>query len=197
MRPKSKTFQAHSNTFQPQNNHSENKLFSSLCKVLFRSLQLEYHHEKWQTTPRDRDKHFNNILDKITPPQPNPEFRRDIQAIIKKAGILIKERVQTHLQQKMEDNNKILTNLNPLDLNKAGDIVHQQIEQRFSCKIYNIKDQISKYKGMVGTALISTKENTSEVQNPLPTMDKESHTQLSQHMVATESISNSPEICCV
>ena len=182
-----------SNNLQQRSNYSENKEFSILCKALFRSLQLEYHKEKWHTTPRDIEKQFTDVLDKITPPQPTPELRSDIQAIIKKASNLIKERVQTHLLQKMDDNNNVLMKLNQTDLNKAGDIVYQQVKQRFPHKIHNIKDKISKYKGMVGSAFTNVTEDISEVHNPLPIGSKESDIQFSQHMVANEGVSILPE----
>lgn len=114
---------------------SENPDFTQICKTLNRQVQLRRHLNSWTTLPASIDRNIQHVAKNIRPVQPSDELTRDISTIFSQAGTDLQKRIQLHFTTCLTSNLTILRQSNPLDKERAVEIVVKQLKYRLGNKV--------------------------------------------------------------
>lgn len=114
---------------------SENPDFTQICKTLNRQVQLRRHLNNWTALPASIDRNIQHVAKNIRPVQPSDELTRDISVIFSQAGTDLQKRIQHHFTTCLASNLTILRQSNPLDKERAVEIVMKQLKYRLGNKV--------------------------------------------------------------
>lgn len=87
-----------------------------LTKKLYQAIQLRHHEQNWQNLPNKIDRKFEEALELVTPPMPDEELRREIQAVLDETKTKTLLLVQGHLKRKQKETREALANLRDSNL---------------------------------------------------------------------------------
>lgn len=113
---------------------SSNPDFKKLCKSLFYVCQLRRHIENWQTLPASLDRKLKYMASYIRPSDPSPELVQALSSIFSDTGREVRDTVLAHLVERLDLNLTALRSCNPLDKEKAVEVVIRQISLRLGEK---------------------------------------------------------------
>ena len=114
---------------------SENSDFAQICKGLNRMVQLKRHKTNWATLPASIERNIQHVAKNIRPVQPTDKLTTDISAIFERAGTELRDRVMHHFDECIDSNVASLKRFNPLDKDRAIDIVTNQLQTRLGKKV--------------------------------------------------------------
>lgn len=139
--------------------NSQNPDFGKLWKGFFRGVQLEHHLQNWSNIPSSISSKLGELVEFLTPPNPNPKIKNTLSNIIKDTGNLIKDQIKNHIMECIKENKNELGGLNPKDKSRAALIAEKHLKRRLGKRISD-----SFLKTNITTLLECTRDDT-----PLPT----------------------------
>lgn len=114
---------------------STNPDFHQICKALNRSVQIRRHSKNWLTLPSAISRNIQHVAQNIRPVHPSDETTKGISDIFSRAGTEVQELVLAHLSQRLQLNLTILKQSNPLDKDRAVEVVLKQLRNRVGNKV--------------------------------------------------------------
>jgi hypothetical protein len=120
---------------QPILEKSANTDFSAICKALNRTVQIRRHITNWKTLPSTIERNLQHMAKNIRPVHPSDQLTQDISDIFHQTGLRLRDRVQQHFDERLESNLSILRNSQPLDKDRAVDVVTKQLLRRLGSKV--------------------------------------------------------------
>jgi hypothetical protein len=125
--------------------NSNNNDFSSVCKVLYRSVQLEHHLSNWKQLPEKLNKRLQSFASDIKPPMTDGLLQNKIKKITDEYAGKLCETVRLHLEERSVLNDVTASTLNNQDVDKASEIAERYINVRLRNKLaHDHKEQLLK-----------------------------------------------------
>lgn len=128
--------------FTERDGTSTNPDFREVWRTLHKIIQLDYHLHNWTTLPRSISKTLDNLTANITPPDPVDGLASDIEDIIKGTGTQIRNRVHTHLRDRLNTQRAKLSTLNPQDKHIAIDVAFKHLNYTIGQRIPNLRTRL-------------------------------------------------------
>lgn len=147
---------------------SDNPDFSQICKSLNRMVQLRRHIDNWKTLPAAITRNIQHVAKNIRPVHPSDELTADISGIFAKAGLELHERVKRHFAERLKLNLAILRQSNPLDKDRAVEVVTKQLQNRLGSKVTgpNLRGLVEGEAKVIGVAENRDRAEVREVVDP-------------------------------
>lgn len=114
---------------------SSNGDFQSMCRALYKIVQIEHHKDNWTDLPRAIARNLEDLASDIVPPDPTNNLREQIQAVFNNTASEILACVQNHLQERLNFNRAFIRTVNPQDKERAKEIVERRLTQCLGKKI--------------------------------------------------------------
>lgn len=132
---------------------STNADFQSMCRALYKTIQVRHHRENWVELPKAIARNLADLEANITPPDPTNNLREKIHTIFDNASSEILACVQNHLEERLNFNRSFLRQINPQDKERAKEIVQKRLTQCLGKKIgqLNINTALNKELLNIGT----------------------------------------------
>lgn len=130
---------------------STNPEFTTVCKEVFKLVQLEHHEQIWSALPPSLKRNLTYMGTNITPPDPTDTLRTDMTDILTRTGEEIRTRVHLHIRERLAHHREILTKLDPTDKETICEVVYDQITRRLGSRINNVRQHIAEVSADIGT----------------------------------------------
>jgi len=114
---------------------SSNLDFSSVCKSLYRQVQLQHHAGNWIGLPAALKKRLDKFAGDLKPPMVDDEFKNRIKDATRKYEEEISRITRQHLDSKLTEAEREAGYLNPDDLEKAQSIAEKYIQTRLGARL--------------------------------------------------------------
>lgn len=114
---------------------STNPDFHTICKALNRTVQIRRHMSNWNSLPAAIDRNLKHVAQNIRPVHPSDQLTQDITDIFNQTGLAVRDRVQRHFSERLELNLATLRHCQPLDKDRAVEVVTRQLRNRLGSKV--------------------------------------------------------------
>ena len=144
------------NNVQPTGNVTQPSLnpeFHTLWKTLFKVTQIRHHIDNWSRLPKSIARDLTYLGKNIRPPDAVDDLSSDIGNILTNAGEQIRQRVHTHLLNRLDVNRSLLKSILPLDKERAIEVAHRNLTKRLKCKEDDVRRTLEEEARSVGLNL--------------------------------------------
>ena len=139
-------------TTRTSNPHSDNDDFPSVCKCLYRLVQLQHHHDNWKTLPKTINERLQKLVDDINPPMAGDDFKMQLSALTDEYAASIVKLVQQHINKGLVDKEAEAGNLNRGDIDRATEVASKYLTTRLGKRLDPVKRSslLTKAAGSIG-----------------------------------------------
>lgn len=109
---------------------SSNTEFADVTKNIYKWVQLQHHLNNWKNLPKSLAGRLDRLIDDIKPPNCNDMLQNFLKLLAKKFGHDIRNAVDSHLRQQLNETESTAARLNPLDLMRAKEIADRYLRNR-------------------------------------------------------------------
>jgi hypothetical protein len=120
---------------QPPATSSTNNDFASVCKCIYKWVQIRHHQSNWERLPKTIEDRITKLNDDIRPPMADDEFRTSLADATKQFGDRIRNLVNHHLEKKRLETETTAGHLDPTDVDKAKDIAAKYVNARLGKRL--------------------------------------------------------------
>lgn len=114
---------------------SANPDFSTICKALHRTVLIRRQMTNWTTLPASIDRNLKHVASNIRPVHPSDQLNQDISDLFNRTGLELRDRVQRHFTERLDSNLTTLRHSQPLDKDRAVEVVTRQLGFRLGSKV--------------------------------------------------------------
>lgn len=114
---------------------SQNEQFGSVCKCLFRLVQLENHSRNWKEMPGSLKQRVEKFSQDIKPPLADTSYKQRINAITQQFMGDIIRTTQEHLEAKKDQMEATASLLNPTDVDRAQLVAVRYIRRSLGSRL--------------------------------------------------------------
>lgn len=125
----------HTDTTPDQVTRSDNINFASVCKVLYRSVQLEHHLDNWKQLPEKLSKRLQSFVADIKPPMVDDLLKAKLARVTEEYGRLLCGIVRQHLEEKAALNDVDASGYSSEDVYRAKLVAEGYVNTRLGNKI--------------------------------------------------------------
>jgi len=147
---------------EPRTPHSLNPDFHKMCKALYYVCQQRRQTQNWHTLPASISRNLHSVASSIHPMHPSKELLQDIHSYFTRTGTDVRDRVARHYTECLDFNLSVLCSCNPVDKEKAVEIVTRQILDRLGTgkgRVWNVRSLVEGEAKVIGSAFGGDKVN--------------------------------------
>jgi hypothetical protein len=149
---------------------SVNNDFSSVCKSLYRLVQVGHHLGNWTQLPAALKKRLDKFGEDVQPPMADDQFRRKIKEASDRYSDEICRATREHLTRKQAEAELEASRLNPMDVEDARPIADKYLQSRLGSRL--AKEQrdrmLDQAMGKIGTAVSIPRDVPVQLEDAQP-----------------------------
>jgi hypothetical protein len=145
--------------------------FATMCKSLYRWVQISHHQTNWERLPKSIDERLNKLSEDIRPPLANDEFRSAITRLTEQFGKKLRDLVSEHLTAKKIETEVIIGRLDRTDVDRAKDVASNYLNNHLGRRLTASRrtDLLDRAAAMVGLNCKRTSPPQQRNNNTPPT----------------------------